>query len=69
MYAMAGSDGARFFNSGTSVEWVEFDKDFYKRVSKDLNIIRLRDQNLREAYHPTNCLSGSSAESAQFQSW
>jgi len=55
MYVLAGSDAAQLTMDESFVGWGGEDNDFYSRVTKKLNVIRLQEQGLTHVWHPKNC--------------
>ncbi len=62
MYVVAGSDAARLSMDENFVGWGGEDNDFFARVSRKLNIIRLHEPGLTHIWHPKHCDLGGFVE-------
>jgi len=67
MYVIAGSDASYLSMDENFVGWGGEDNDFFSRVGKKLNIIRLHETGLTHAWHPKHCQLGSFVEKKYFQ--
>jgi predicted glycosyltransferase involved in capsule biosynthesis len=69
MYVIAGSDASRLSMDEKFVGWGGEDNDFFARVSKSLNIIRLHETGLTHVWHRKDCILGSFVENDFYKNW
>jgi len=67
MYVIAGSDAPHLSMDENFVGWGGEDNDFFSRVSKKLNIIRLHETGLTHVWHPKHCKLGGFVEKKYYQ--
>eukprot|EP00536_Pseudo-nitzschia_multiseries_P011109 jgi/Psemu1/289499/fgenesh1_pg.363_\ len=67
MYVIAGSDAAHLSMDENFVGWGGEDNDFFSRVTKKLNVIRLRETGLTHVWHPKHCKLGGFVEKKYYR--
>ncbi|KAG7367926.1 chondroitin N-acetylgalactosaminyltransferase [Nitzschia inconspicua] len=67
MYVIAGSDAARLSMDESFVGWGGEDTDFFARVRKELNVIRLHETGLTHVWHQKRCELGGFVKDKYFR--
>ncbi|KAG7367927.1 chondroitin N-acetylgalactosaminyltransferase [Nitzschia inconspicua] len=68
MYVIAGSDAARLSMDESFEGWGGEDGDFFARVTKELNVIRLHETGLTHVWHQKRCELGGFVKDKNFRS-